>query len=498
MDDKQKARDFLAPFLTDQDRQQLEDFDNQFAALEKKLDAIEEGMKKAALERDNKLFVELKSRGQQLIEQQHDIANRQGELRRAVENKYIESFNGDVEAILNDLQAIVNTIEKEDYISWQSRRKRDLAPLLENKPPEGSSPERLEAYDRTKALSVESYANCYFYVSSFVRVQLNALLTDGITEDVADKAIAIIKDKALSFYPEAPLQISKEELLKITAAAPDVIDYPLDKVNDDLWSAFAEGKDNDGQLQLFVDTANKAQKKQGNKAIVLLAIDFSALGDAVSITKKLTHYDKLVYIAAAAVFNNSPDNIGTVSQIYHAMGYTGRPSQSDFKKIMDSLTKMGTARIYIDNKPEIKINKGYPTFTYDGPLLPFERITISVNNNITDAAIHYFREPPLLNFARGRQQITTISRLLLESPISKTEANLAIQDYLLEEIAHMKNNKKFSRKMLFETIYTNCNIKTAKQKTRAPEKIKRYLNHYKDRGWIEGFKETEDGITILL
>ena len=136
---------------------------------------------------------------------------------------------------------------------------------------------------------------------------------------------------------------------------------------------------------------------------------------------------------------------------------------------------------------------------YDASLLPFERISAYINGQLTESAIHLFREPPLVSFARERNQITTISRQLLESPINKTDANLLLEDYLIERIGRMKNTKSNAPlKMLFKTIYEKCAITTAKQKQRAPEKIRRYLDHYKKCGWIKGYKEDTDGIKILL
>lgn len=179
------------------------------------------------------------------------------------------------------------------------------------------------------------------------------------------------------------------------------------------------------------------------------------------------------------------------------MGNTSRPSTADIKKINDSLTKMRLARIYISNEHEANKYKGYQQFKYDGDLLPFERITGIIDGQESDAILHFFREPPLMTFAKERKQITTLELRLLESPISKTEANLAIDDYLLERISHIKNGKAQPR-ILYETLYKKCSITTKKQKDRAPEKIKRYLEHYKNSGFINSYDEDAEGITVYV
>lgn len=285
----------------------------------------------------------------------------------------------------------------------------------------------------------------------------------------------------------------KAELPRIMSHPTDKLAYPLDKPNSIIWNLIA-GADPNGQIQLAIGTGKKGG---GKEATVLYGINFDELETSLTITKKLTPFDKRCYIAVAGLYNGGND-IVSATQIYKMMGNSGQPKADQIQKINDSLTKMGAARVFIDNQKEAQSTK-YSRFKYDASLLPFERISAYINNTLTESAIHIFREPPLITFARQRNQISSITRQLLESPISKTDANLLIDDYLLERISHMKSGKgKAPRKMLFTTIYEHCGIKTAMQKQRAPEKIRRYLDHYKKCEWIRGYTEDKDGITIIL
>ena len=293
------------------------------------------------------------------------------------------------------------------------------------------------------------------------------------------------------------LEQAAEELPRIIANPAEKLENPLDKPNSVIWGLITDAAKNNpnGQLRLNIDTSRKGSKQD---AIIQYGINFDELPTTVKITKQLTQFDKRAYIAAAALFN-AGNEIISATQVYSMMGNAGKPRTTDLQKINDSLTKMGAAHVYIDNAQEVQEAKGYTHFKYDAQLLPFERISAYINGQLTESAIHLFREPPLISFAKQRNQITTIPRQLLESPVNKTEANLLIEDYLLERIGHMKSGKsKAPRKMLFATIYDRCQIKTAKQRQRAPEKIRRYLDHYKKCGWIKGYKEDADGITILL
>lgn len=315
--------------------------------------------------------------------------------------------------------------------------------------------------------------------------------------------------------------ITIEEQRKIENATPrttiiqeDKAEYPIDKVNNMVWLLVAEA-DKNGQLKLLEKEEEEEKKesrpikigkngeidleidtnKKLKNSIVFYSLDFDGLPEGVTITKILTPFDKRVYIATANLFRYGNEIIST-TQIYKNMGNQGNPQKKDLQKINESLTKMLAAHIVIDNACEVEAtNGGYDVFRYDGSLLPFERVTAYINGKMTESAIHIFREPPLMTFSVERKQVTKVTKQLLESPISKTDANLRIDDYLIERIAQIKNGRAVP-KMLYETIFANCNIKTAKQKQRAPQKIKEFLDHYKRCRWIAGYTQENDGITI--
>lgn len=320
---------------------------------------------------------------------------------------------------------------------------------------------------------------------------------DEYTADV--EALTNAKEAILDNPPEV---VDAEQLEKLTKELPRIIaqqaenlNYPLDKPNSKIWNLLTTADEN-GQLSFAIDTAKKGS---GKEALIYYSIDFAALESLpeLNITKQLTPFDKRVYIIAAALFNAGNEVI-TATQIYKA-DHDKQPNDKDLKKINDSLTKMGAAHIFIDNKQEISINKKYPKFKYDASLLPFERMSAYINGQLAEAAIHLLREPPLITFARERKQITTIDRQLLLAPVSKTDANLRIEDYLIERISHMKSpHSRAPRKLLYATIFENCGITEKKQRQRAPEKIRRFLDYYIKCELIKGYAETKEGITITL
>ncbi len=291
------------------------------------------------------------------------------------------------------------------------------------------------------------------------------------------------------------IEQAAEELPRIISNPTDLLTYPLDKPNSRIWNLLAAADPN-GQLALEIETTSDTDKKKGKEAIIYYNISFDEPETGIKITKQLTPFDKRVYIAAAALLN-AGNSIMTATQIHKMMGNRGQPNEDQTKKINESLDKMRAATVYIDTTKEVTVNKGYPKFIYDGALIEFRRISAYINNTMTDAAIWLLAEPPLITFAKKRRQITNVPRLLLESPVNKTNANLRLEDYLLDRISHMKSPKsKTPRKMLFSTIYERCGITEKKQKQRTPEKIQRYLGHYKKCGWIAGYSTAKDSVTI--
>lgn len=265
------------------------------------------------------------------------------------------------------------------------------------------------------------------------------------------------------------------------------VGFPIDKVNANIWKLLE--RDMGGQIAIAAESSKS--KKQLN---IYYSINFDSLGADVVITRQLEPFDKRVYIAIGALWA-AGQQIMSLGQIYDAMGYVGEPGSADYQRISASITKMMGAHIYLNNTEEAKAYK-YDRFVYDASLLPMERINAVINGKKAEA-IHIFREPPLITFARGRKQITTVKRQLLASPLSKTNGNIMLEDYLLERIAHAKNGR-LSQKIKYATIFEAAHITEKKQRQRAPAKVKKILDHYQTCGHIKGYTVEDDGIRLSL
>lgn len=286
-------------------------------------------------------------------------------------------------------------------------------------------------------------------------------------------------------------ELLKKELINTTTIkGVRALDFPIDKINSNAWKLLE--KDTGGQIAF--DVANTTDKKHKVRVPIFYSIDFEDIDQNITITKKLTPYDKRVYIAIAALFN-AGNEIISLSQIYKHMGYKGRAGTSDLEKINNSIIKMLGAKIYLNNEQEIK-KYNYSKFIYRGPLLPVETGEVyNINGALTDAAIHVFREPPLITFAAQRNQITKVSLEMLQSPINKTDANLLLEDYLIERI---ERSRRKTIKLKMETLYKQTKIETEKQRQRLPKKLQKLLDYYIQIGKITNYKIGREELIITL
>lgn len=95
-------------------------------------------------------------------------------LNEEVETRYIKSFSRKPSGIYSDIKEIVASIEKADF---QETSKRLLAEIIriENNIPEDSTAKDDNRLKELKETTVENYDNCFFYIMSQLRVQLNAV-----------------------------------------------------------------------------------------------------------------------------------------------------------------------------------------------------------------------------------------------------------------------------------------------------------------------------------
>lgn len=309
-----------------------------------------------------------------------------------------------------------------------------------------------------------------------------------------------------------PLSETAKDRFSVKGKGVDLIIRPKDKVNRNVWLFGSDILDYMNENKpVDIDVSRKDSTK---KAIVRFRAYYGELEENdffgkleknLTTPNYLNQFDKEVCIAAAALLYEQGE-LMTLAQIHYTMGYTTAPSEKQLKKIKESLEKMRTLKIMIDNTEEHNAYDNMILFKYNGVVLPWESVEKYVNGQLTDAVIHLFREPPLMTFARIREQITTTSRIILASPVNKTPRNIILQDYLIDRISSIqreankktRKNKKASNRILYETVFEHLKVADGKAKGRVKEKIEYLLKHFKKEGMIKNYKIEEDGVSIIL
>lgn len=248
-----------------------------------------------------------------------------------------------------------------------------------------------------------------------------------------------------------------------------------DKVNRELWESATAAYNN----QITLNT----QMTEQAGALVTTTINFDNLPEDVQ--RKLSHYDRRVFTAAISLINIKCRCV-TPEHVLFAMGYQGKPAKSQLDAVTKSIFKLDKILVTIDNTALSRATQGkYPAFITRGTfhLLPVdfvEAINPATGKVVKTAFVLPQDEPILMKFARVHKQITTFSRGVYLAPLSKTENTMRLEDYLIEQIAWMRNNpKKRNNKILLSTVCDTLNITSRMEKARTEEKIIILLDHFK-------------------
>lgn len=399
------------------------------------------------------------------------------------------------QAILADINEILNAVNKQDFIDYQQQKQQIFITSADDTISDNViSDKTFETHFKP------NYYSCVTFFMHILRAQFAAYEYYGLEDS---EATQLINQKANEWYAMSSsseedakknddLNESLKELPIVKRAlAPEKYFLPTYKINDILFNGdFPIG------IEKKVGMTSEKDKRKGKLAYTILMLSFDELDDGIKISRELTVYDQQVWNACTNLMINNYKII-TPAQIYRWMGYEKQMSQTDKDRIMESINTIIRARVYINNENERKLYPKYPEISLNSPLLAAKICTAKSGKNEVNA-IEMLEISDLFTVAEKRGQITTIPFELLEVPISKTDNNLQLLNYLIRRIIYMKHDNSTSRKILLNAIYTKCKIEEKKQKQRLPEKIKKILDYYKSIEWIKDHHITDQGIEIIL
>lgn len=253
--------------------------------------------------------------------------------------------------------------------------------------------------------------------------------------------------------------------------------FAIDKVNSSIWSNKNDISKTEITIPLKAEPDTSKMQVTNN---VVLWLDELKNNTAV---QRLTQYDLRVYMAIGNLFEVGNTKV-SVKDIYKAMGNNNNPAPDQRKRILLAVEKMSSIRITIDTSEEEQAGYNYPNLHIKRRNLLYTKLDIVLKNGQETEAIELMEEPVLFQFALTRNQYTTIPAKLLCSPINKTEATLAIENYLIKRITE---RGKANGTILLSTVYEKASIIEKKQKQRAKVKIKTLLEYWKEQGFIANY-----------
>lgn len=275
-------------------------------------------------------------------------------------------------------------------------------------------------------------------------------------------------------------------------------DYPLEYFSNSL---FDEAKKlPEGQYTFITNNDTGAS----------MCVSFSELEsiEGLSFSRDLNNYDKRVWVLTSNLINlalkNGLDNAAiTPATLLKLMGRGkgSNPKPSDIEKIEKSILKLSKTQVIIHNADETA-HTNYSVFP-DAMfyLLPVEIGDAIYSGKVIHKAILLPQtEPRLMQYARMKKQITTFNVGVLQAPLSLTDSNLALTDYLITQISHIRNGYR-NRKMLFTSIFEAAGKAKTKDPGRVKEAIFSALNHYASEQaghFIWGYEILKDGVKIYV
>ena len=210
----------------------------------------------------------------------------------------------------------------------------------------------------------------------------------------------------------------------------------------------------------------------GTKENIPLNCKFSFNDSLQGEQRKFTAFDYFVGMICNNLFLEG-NTVVTPSKILSELGYK-KVYPNDIKKLMDSLNKGMLTTIEIDNKKVLE-SYGKPIEKYKRiktPVLPIQIVqeVSKIRGNITDTLIYINSLSPFYLVGEPLTELTTWDKCLFKLyKHNKTERYWRIMQYLTQEIAWMRNNRKRRRVITYEAVYKACNDQSRKEKKRTEE-----------------------------
>lgn len=466
---------------------------------------------------------ELASRWDQTSEEEARLVN-------AVIDRYrdLRGSNG----IIEDIKTVLEALEKEDYTEYRKKgfaltvspENEEKATLRVIDPIEGDIKEVHTSYTNLlKNRLTENYTNCLRFVLNCIDYPLALLSNDNKGEDPRRRAVELAKEKVALWYdPEDVSEVleeyytlwrsgEKEEpsllpsLPKYDFVYPTELQQNLTKASKKIFDSSIAITD---LKQAEIDVT---PNKKGIVNTFSVYVDMSA--PELKGTENVTEYDKSVHNMAVSIGLANKHGFFTARELATALIHGDNPnnnrvSSQQIGAVTKSIEKQRHIDITIDWTEHIKLNhKGElpedaSNFTVKDYMLPVREYTATIGGKTLHG--YQFIDPiklsPLYQYARSVGQIGQHPVKMLNIPINLDQSKLVIRDFLLEEIAHIKNNptswnNTISVDKILEVAGEDSQTITRKKKSSLLFAVKDMLDYWKKEGYIKGYTENRANTT---
>lgn len=281
------------------------------------------------------------------------------------------------------------------------------------------------------------------------------------------KEYARIAQKAV--YPEiSPLLMMKEG-----------VPFPIDKVTQMIF----ERSEDEKKIKVTLS------EQCGD---IIAWLEFMATDETKQQLEKLTPYDKRMLLAIGYLCENNHYQF-TFAQLWETMG--GKHSNLNKRQreqMKKSLRKLACTRIIA----RIPASDGIAELDFS--LIAYSACEAVYKGQHVDA-INISERPTWLEIAKMRDnQLTAIPIEAFSDGLSLTDRSIALSDYMLTQIAHMKNQKDFPRQMRLDKLAEKAGTAISDHKARQEfcGKVETKLSHFAKIGHISGFTQYANGYKI--
>lgn len=294
------------------------------------------------------------------------------------------------------------------------------------------------------------------------------------------------------------------EIVSITSALPAKVYKTNDKISNSLPNLIGQGPQDlriegrDSPVEITTRVTLSWESLQS------ISKDLQMLTE----NQRFSLFDRSVFDAVCSLFYSGTIYF-TASTVFKTMtgkGSDAKVTESQKKAVSESIEKCRYCNITVDFSqestyyPELKHINGGPaaSASFSENLLNLRRMTMVINGKSVEGW-KILSKPMLFAYSLSKKQIMSFSSRLLNSPVSKKEDIIVIQDYLLRRIQQMRrrrqSTKRSDRTILMETIYKVANISKnfslkvrQNKKRRLRDSISEILKYWTEMEFIDGFE----------